>query len=59
MRHHSVPEWHLSPWVLTITYNVLNPPVYENGVRLDGFRREDCEEDSEEHNEADSVDEHE
>ena len=25
----------------------MNPPVYENGVRLDGFRREDYEADSE------------
>lgn len=43
--------------------DVMNPPVYDNGVRLDGFRREDYEvddsEDSEKHNEADSVDERE
>ncbi len=49
--------------------DVMNPPVYENGVRLDGFRREDYEvedsedsedsENSEKYNEADSVDEHE
>jgi hypothetical protein len=47
----------------------MNLPVYENRVRLDGFRREDYEvedsedsedsENSEKYNEADSVDERE
>jgi hypothetical protein len=40
--------------------DAMYPPVYGDGVLLDGFLRGDCEaEDSEEHNEADSVDEHE
>jgi hypothetical protein len=43
--------------------DVMNPPVYENWVRLDGFRRKDYKsedsedsENSEKYNEADSVD---
>ena len=49
--------------------DVMNPPVYENWVRLDRFRREDYEvedsedsensENSEKYNKADSIDERE